>query len=171
MPATTLQRKLVLDDAPTLVLATIAHARLQLPGHDEDDILALIQEGALLWSWNIALRPKVSAAEYRIWPDCITHYKATSGSRPYGQLAGQPKTIEALVDQLVPEKPFLWSTTIRLLLNCGPEHVTNLIDAKCLKCLPLTTGGALYRRGPGGAACIKRESFIQFLKTRLEGAS
>ncbi len=165
------QRKLVLDDLPRCVLATVETARLQLPGHDEDDILALVDEGYLPWSWNIALDPKSMSRELRIFPDCVLHYKTTVGKQPF-PITG--------LDQLVRQhllrghdKPFLPSTLVKLILNCGATHVTNLIDAKQFSCLPLGGGGrapALYRRGPNGAALITRQSFVKFLETRLEGS-
>jgi hypothetical protein len=159
-----LQRKLVLNDPPSLVLATIETARLMLPGHDEDDILSLIQEGALPWSWNIALDPANSAREIRILPDCIDHYSRTGGSRQFGL-----RNLNFLIaHRLLPEahKPFVLSTKLRLLFNCSATHITNLVDAAILKELV----GTKYRRGPNGAACITRPSAIRFLETRLEAA-
>ena len=73
------QRKLVLDDRPTLALATVETARLQLVGHDEDDIKALWEEGMILYAWNIGLG---EAIEARLLPDSIAHYQRTLGSRP-----------------------------------------------------------------------------------------
>jgi hypothetical protein len=164
MIATATQRKLVLNDRATLVLATIETARLMLPGHDEDDILCLIQEGALPWSWNIALDPRNSAREIRILPDCIDHYARTGGSRQFGV-----RNLNFLIaHRLLPEthKPFVLSTALKLMLNCGATHITNLVDAKILEELP----GTKYRRGPNGAACITRDSAVRFLQSRLEGA-
>jgi hypothetical protein len=163
-PAKALQRKLVLNDSATLVLATIETARLMLPGHDEDDILSLIQEGALPWTWNIALDPSNTAREIRILPDCIDHYARTGGSRQFGL-----RNLNFLIaHRLLPEthKPFVLSTRLRLLFNCSATHITNLVDANILEEL----AGTKYRRGPNGAACITRASATKFLEQRLEGA-
>ncbi len=156
------QRKLVLQDAPPLVLATVCEARMRLPGHDENDILAMIEEGALPFAWDIALKPGRMAREFRIWPDCIEHYARTGGTRRYA------RSFESALHELLGRhgKPFITSNQVRLQLNCGPTHVINLVDAGQLKQLP----GTKYKTGPNGAALVMRESYIEFLRTRLEGA-
>lgn len=159
------QRKLVLDDSPALVLATVSDARAALPGHDEDDILALIEDGSLPFAWDIALRPGKSAREFRLYPACVEHYRRTGGSRPYPDAARFDAVIVRLLGHHA-GKPFLTSNTLRLLLNCGPTHIINLIDAGALKQMP----GTVYRRGPNGAALVESYSFVRFLETRLEGA-
>jgi len=162
------QRKMVLDDTPAVVLATIEQARQHLPGHDEDDILALIEEGAIPWCWNIALNPRNMARELRILPDCINHYQATAGARDFTKTFPNLATLEHVLAHLLhgDDKPFLRSTTIRFLLNCGGQHIINLIDAGILIEMP----GTSYKRGPTGAAAIRRASFLRFLQTRAEGA-
>jgi hypothetical protein len=166
------QRKLRLDDSPSLVLATISDARRALPGHDEDDITLLIEENVLL-AWDISLRPGDTARELRILPHTIDRY-ARAGSKSFsvtsvisckksGSLSNPfSATWPSLLLGRHQDKPFLFATTIRLLLNCGATHVTNLVDAGSL--VQLT--GTEYRRGPNGAACIERGSFLTFLKGR-----
>jgi hypothetical protein len=162
------QRKLVLDDQLYRPLITIESARSSLPGHDEDDIIALIDEGFIPWAWNIALKPGRMARELRLLPECVEHYRRTYGSRGVA-IDAHLTSIDRVIAHLLKfhDKPFILSTDIRLILNCGSTHVTNLVDAKVLKQLP----GTDYRRGPNGAACVTRESLEQFLTARLEDGS
>lgn len=157
-----LQTPLLRSDRRRCVLATVEDARRQLKDWDatEDTILELIEEGGLL-AWNLALDPKSSARLWRILPESIAHFDSAGGSRPFGWLPARvlDRVLEGQHDQV------LESTDLRLLLNCGPEHITNLIDAGHLKQLK----GTDYRRGPGGAAKIPRPAVIRFLETRLEG--
>lgn len=161
MPAT-LQRKLVIKDQPTLVLATIDAARLQLPGHDEDDILGLIDEGFLAFAWNIALsHSDDSRREIRIWPDCIDWYAKAQGKGQYSRTQAQ------VLNTLAPARPgvrqdFVTSRRLRLLFNCGSTHIFNLIASKQLAVLP----GTSWNTGPNGAAIIGLASVHRFLQSR-----
>lgn len=172
-----LQRKLPLDLCAAPVLVTIEGAREKLRrGYDEDDINILVADGFLV-AWNIALKPKSMARELRILPDSIDYYLAhitdpnpvSPYFDPVGTLssASPSKSVPAWQTTLLKrcDKPFIPSNTLKLILNCGPTHITNLVDARVLAQLPGTT----YQRGPKGAALITKESFLSFLKSRLEG--
>jgi hypothetical protein len=167
-----LQRKLVLDDSPTLVLATVEVARLHLPGRDEDDIAALIDDGFLA-AWDISTaghRPSGDEGqkrrEVRLFPDCIAWYARTRGKSPY------PKTESQILSELLAptrsalapngEKPFMPSTKLRLLLNCSSTLIIELILAKQLSVVP----GTSWTTGPNGAAQITISSITSFLKSR-----
>jgi hypothetical protein len=151
------QRKLVLNDPTLLVLSTVHDARAQLPGHDEDDILALIEEGQIPWAWNIALKSQNAAREIRIWPDCIAHYRNTGGQRPYR--SAEPELNRILLDG----KPFVNGSRLKLIFNCGATHIINLVDSKQLRVMP----GTKYHRGPNGSPAIEAQSLLNFLNSRL----
>jgi hypothetical protein len=152
------QRKLVLDDRPTLALATVETARQILPGHDEDDIKALWEEGLLLYAWNIGLG---TAIEARILPDSIDHYKRTHGDQDDPRT--EPQVITSLFRAMrVEHKPTVEASAVRLLLNCSSTQVYNLIAANLLKIQPGTT----WTRGPNGSALITLDTFQTFLRTR-----
>jgi len=161
------QRKLVLPgERTTLVLATVASAREQLPGHTEDDVTALIEEGHLLHAWNIGLG---QARDIRIWPECISHYLRTAGSQPstinhQPSTRRYPRTLDQVIAQMLQtNKPYLTSSQLRLLLNCGPTHILHLVEAGALSLMPGTT----YTRGPQGAALITIQSLKAFFQNRL----
>lgn len=153
------QLPLPIRSAAPVVLASISGARQTLREHnlDEDDILALIDDGTLFPAWNIAVSPD-SDREIRIWPTTIDRYAA--GSHTLG-------IDEAVViDQLLApfaSKPFATATQLRTLLNCSGTHIQNLIRAAQLTLQPDTT----VSRGPYGVALITIGSIRTFLTTRL----
>lgn len=152
------QRKFVLDDKPSVILATIAMARAQLPGHDEDDVISLIDEGFLLFAWNIALREDASR-EVRIHPDCLNWYVRTHGKGAF------PFAEEDVASGLLKrngDKPFIRGSVLRLILNCSSAHIINLVEAKLLKLVPDTE----YHPGPLGTPLITVSSLKSFLKSR-----
>jgi hypothetical protein len=154
------QRKMLLDDRPTLALATVETARHALPGHDEDDILALVEEGQLLYAWNIAACGDEGRRELRIYPECIEHLK----NHPK---KGYPKTEHQVAAAIRTackggDKPFVTGRALRLVLNCGINLITDLLNAKALSVLP----GTSWTTGPNGSALITVESLEQFLKER-----
>ena len=155
------QRKFVLTDQPVLALATVHHARSLLPGHDEDDILALIEDGSLLYAWDIRGGDVSSPAsrEIRILPACIEHYRLTGGHRPFPKSDHQ---VEADLLFNLGSKTFTTSRRLALVLNCSSTHVINLIEARQLAVLPNTTWGT----GPNGAALVTIESVKTFFSSR-----
>jgi hypothetical protein len=162
-----LQRQLPVADPRLRVLVTIngAREREAFRNYDEDDILWLI-ENAYLVAFDISLRAgkDSSARELRIFPDSLDYYAKTNGNPK-----AKKNPFAATWDRLIlsnDTKPFLLSTRAQVILNCGSTHVTNLIDAGHLKQL----AGTEYKVGRNGAACISRDSFLAFLKSRLEGA-
>jgi hypothetical protein len=165
------QRKMILPGEEVFCpLTTISGARDRLAGHDEDDVMALIeQDKSLPWAWDIslshALRQRVTrdfgnfppAAEVRILTQCVVHYQRTL--KP---LAWPWR--EVLADVLRGyKKPFITGKIISLVLNCSSSHVINLVRAKILKVVPNTDWGT----GPKGSPLIVTKSFEDFLAERL----
>lgn len=157
MPAVA-QRKLVLDDRPTLVLATVSSARHYLPGHDEDDILALIEEfGFIAFAWNIALT-KTASREIRIFPGCLEWYARTHGRGQYSRTEDQ-----VFADLLAPiRQDFIKGKTLGLILNCSGTHIINLIEARLLT----LQSGTSWSAGRNGTPLITVASAKQFLTSR-----
>ena len=163
----TAQRELPVPEIETLcVLAHVSEARLTLRGHNEREIFALIDAGYLL-AWNIALKPSKMSRELRILPESIEHYKRTGKPWPTHALSGS--VVQTLLRGGLDKKPFLYSPTIALILNCKDTTVTNLIDSRALSVIPHPETGLKYRRGPNGAACVPLQSFLDFMKIRMEG--
>jgi hypothetical protein len=137
------------------VMLDIKGVRSRLPGHDEDDVLALIEEDGLLpWAWNIGLG---SAREIRVLASCVDHFAAT------GKRVKRPWR-EVLTEILFGcDKPFLSGKEIKLILCCSPTTVSNLLRAGELK--PLA--GTSWTTGPKGSALVSCESFTDFLLRRF----
>jgi hypothetical protein len=153
-PCGTQQRKMVLPgEALSLVLMTIEAARATIPGHDEDDIIALVEEGAILFAWNIALG---ESREVRLYPDSVAHFASSGGHRPFPRTDNQ--VICHLLAQLTGGKPFTTGKRLALLLNCSSSHITNLIQAKRLALMPGTT----YGPGKDGSPLITDFSVKKF---------
>jgi hypothetical protein len=150
------QTKMILPGEKTrCVMLDIKGVRSKLPGHDEDDVLALIEEEGLLpWAWNIGLG---SAREIRVLASCVEHYAAT-GKRLKLQWRDVLEEIFFGCN-----KPFLTGKEIKLILCCSPTTISNLLKAKELNSLP----GTNWTTGPKGSALIGCESFTDFLLRRF----
>lgn len=130
-------------------------------GCDQREVIALI--GTWLIAWDIAM-PGAGRGERRI----LTRSISLAAKFPDTTLR-PPKWIWREVLALIssPASAFqswISGVEIRRSLNCSALHVTHLIECETLKLMPGTT----YRRGPGGAPLVCRESFVRFLEERLE---
>ena len=135
-------------------MTTIAGARDRLPGHDEDDVLALIEEtGGLTWAWNIGLG---EAREVRILTKCVNYFAAHG--KPLNWDWPQVK------DEILRgwSKPFIPGTRLQIILNCSSTHIINLIEGREMKVMP----GTSWNTGPAGSPLIQTASFWEFLQRR-----
>jgi hypothetical protein len=142
-----------------LVLDTTESARTRLPGHDEDDILHLIESGGIAFAWDISAADSDSdrhIREIRIYPPCVEHYLQCGGHRPFPRFDHQ--VITHLVNIVAEGKPFTTAEKFSLLLNCGTELIYRLIAQNRVRVLPNTT----WRRGRGGSALLDAHSLKKF---------
>lgn len=152
------QKKMILPGETTrCVMLDIRGVRSRLAGHDEDDILALIeQDGLLPWAWNIGLG---NAREIRILSNCVNHYAATG------------KRIKVSWREVLAEifigisKPFITGKEARLILNCSSTQISNFLTTTPPELKPLA--GTNWTTGPRGSALISCESFADFLLRRF----
>lgn len=136
----------------------------------EDEIVALVDEGALV-AWDIR-GPAAERRELRILTASVSEYSAAcrAEATPHAALRTPHSTTirpQAAIAQVLPkhEKPFLTGPEIKRALNCGRQHLINLVDASVLPQMP----GTKYRQGPGGWPVIPRAQFIAFLSSRVIG--
>lgn len=160
MISTARQTKMLLPGEKTrCVMLDVNGVRARLPGHDEDDVLALIeQDGLLPWAWNIATREGANhAREIRVLANCVEHYAAT-GKRI-------KVSWRAVLDEIFLgcAKPWITGKDARLILSCSATQVSNLLDAKEL----LELSGTIRTTGPNGSALISCDSFVAFLTRRF----
>lgn len=160
---TTLQKKFVLADAQLCVLMTTGSVREELPGHDEDDVLAACLDHSIPTSFDIGLGGR---RELRVLPSALAFFKKSLGYRtrrvPWAEVWSEiTRGVRAAPGQF--EKTWVDGEIVRVILNCGGDHLLRLVNEKWLEQMPGTT----YRRGPGGAPQIKLKSLETYLKANL----
>jgi predicted DNA-binding transcriptional regulator AlpA len=117
---------------------------------DEDQVLSLLEEGKLAWSWDVGLSKRTK--ELRILPAVIGAY-----------LRHEPCSLKwsDVFSLLVPDSPTILAREVSHILNVSSTHVYNLIKQNAL------ASYSAPRTGPFGSARIPTDSFGQFLKNRL----
>lgn len=153
-----LQKKFVLNDSQLCVLMTANSVREELPGHDEDDVLAACVDHSIPVAFDIGLGGR---RELRVLPSALEFYKKTGGSRTR-RVPWAESWLE-ITRGLNTSKPWMDGEIVRCLLNCGGDHLIRLVDEEWLDQMP----GTEYRRGPGGAPQIKLKSLETYLKGNL----
>jgi hypothetical protein len=125
---------------------------MSLVDKNEDQVLRLIEDGSLLWAFDVALDTKHGRRkDLRILPACVADY-----------LRGQESSLEwaDVLRLLMPEGPVILSKNITRVLNISSTHLYNLARRKQM--VPLST----WRSGPGGCARFPARNFVKFLKSR-----
>lgn len=126
---------------------------MSLLDKNEDQVLRMVQDGSLAWAFNVASFPqRGQSMELRILPACVADY-----------LRGQTCSLEwtDVLGLLLPhDDPLILAKDITRVLNVSSTHLYHLVRRKVL------TPCSAWRRGPGGCARFRRNSFVQFLKDR-----
>lgn len=120
---------------------------------NEDQVLALIEEGKLAWAWDVALDTKRGRRRaLRILPAAVADY-----------LRGQTCSLDLadVLRLLLPhDEPVILSRDITHALNISSTHLYALARRKQM--VPCST----WRTGPSGCARFPAKNFIGFLKAR-----
>ncbi len=123
----------------------------------ECQVLALIEEGELLWAFDVkapkALRPSV-----RVLTQSLADFLA--GKAP--PLIDEEMEWERVAKSIFPPKPIIAGRELARLLNCGRQHVLDLVHAGQLGLAPRSQ----IRPGPGGMPQILTPSAAAWLRTR-----
>jgi hypothetical protein len=165
-----LQRQFPISDPLLCVLVTIngAREREAFRNYDTEDFHWLINERYLVAFDISVLGEKGRDREWRILPHSLDHYAKTNGNPKARGRTGSVNPYAATWDHIILKNHHeqnISSPRAGVILNCSPDHITKLIDARLLKTV------VAYSRGRNGAAVITRDSFLSFLKSRLEGLS
>lgn len=139
-----------------LVLCDVNAAASDL-GLRTQEILELAEIGLLI-VFDISTKPH-SKREFRILKKSIEMLIASRGKKFPDMV--WPEILKLVLPD---EKPELRGVQIQRILNCSEAHVINLIEARELQIVERST----YGRGPDGSPRIQTNSFIDFLKRRLE---
>jgi hypothetical protein len=124
---------------------------------DEDDVLVLIDEKALLWAFDIA-GPRAKRRAVRVLTESVEGL-VYSRKRPYTDDELEWRSVAALV---FPDKPAITTSELARALNCGAWTAMLLIHARQFKLVP----GNIPRRGPKGSAQIVTASVKAWLRKR-----
>ena len=119
---------------------------------NEDQVLALIEDGSLAWAWDVALNPRSShSRELRVLPAAVAAYlRGDAGSFDWPDV----------FSLLVPNTPTVLAREVSRVLNVSSTHVYALIRGRRL------ASCSAPKTGPLGSARIPTDSFAEFLKNR-----
>jgi len=122
-------------------------------GANEDEVLALIEQGSLFWAFDIAA-PGATKREIRVWHQSVDDYEEKTCAM---------RSLDEVIRDILPKhrKPALRATELMRALNCSQLHIYNLIAAKQFDLVDPN-----WRPGPGGSAQLTRTSAASFLKRR-----
>ena len=131
----------------------------------EDEIGNLVDDGQLV-AFDIRM-PEAERRELRILTASIAEFQRDNPDRSecYVSQICPDVAIKTVLAAVKHDKPYLTGLEIKRLLNCGRQHVINLIEARALILLPGTT----YRPGPNGSPVVGRVTLTAWLTQRLEG--
>jgi hypothetical protein len=127
-------------------------------GLDEDEILAEIEEGHILWAWNIGLEGE--RTYLRVWNRSLAAWNNPKLS--------QPETHMDVMHAILPPRCWITGTMdskeVKRLLNTGHTHVARLCETGLLSEHGKSSERAAS--GPNGKRIITRESVINFFRER-----
>jgi len=122
-----------------------------------DKVLRLIEDGDLLFAWNIAssnTRQRIP----RVLTECVEDF-ISKRSRPFKSEDAEWNYCAGLI---FPVEPILSARDLTRTLNCGRQHALDLIREKHFT----PVRGYRCRRGPGGSPRIHTASVAAWLKSR-----
>ena len=126
---------------------------MSLIDKNEDQVLALIDEGKLAWAFDVSLLgpERGRTKELRVLPAALVDY-----------MHGRPceLTWASVCRLLIPDGPIVTSLEIYRMLNISGTQLYNLVRAKQIA--PCST----WRRGPKGKAQFSVVGFKEFLRAR-----
>jgi hypothetical protein len=124
-----------------------------LLSRNEDQVLSLIENGDLLWAFDLSLVPeRASRKELRVLPACVETF-----------LAGRKCELQwdDVARLIVPHNLLsITSLEIQRSLNVTSTHVGALMRRKLLG------RASEARTGPGGSARVMTSAFLDFMKSR-----
>jgi hypothetical protein len=126
---------------------------------DEDQVLRLIEDGELLWAFNLAAA-RATRRTIRVLSESVSDY-----------LAGQVRTCgdnkaeaewQRVASLVFPDKPVIVTCELARALSCGRDLAMNLVRKNHVR----VVSGRRWRSGPGGSPRIDTASAKEWLKGR-----
>ena len=124
---------------------------------DEDRVLVLIDEGALLWAFDIA-SPGMKSRTVRVLTESVEDL-VHSRKRLYAEDESEWQRVASLI---FPDKPSIVTYELARSLNCGGQWVLDMVHAREFKLVH----GNIPRCGPNGSAQIVTASAKAWLRKR-----
>lgn len=125
-----------------------------LLGMNEDEIMALIDEGKIRWAWDLACQSR-AARFVRILNRSLVCYE-----KPF---LAQPETLAQVIELILPPVSKITGTVrgteLQRACNVSSTHVINLVEAKIICAKD-------WKRGPNGSPLITRSSVVRLLTDR-----
>jgi hypothetical protein len=125
---------------------------------DEDDCLVLIDEGALIWAFDIR-GPGSQKRQVRVLTESVEDL-VQRRKRNWEDDESEWQRVAALI---FPDKPAIVTCELARALNCGRAFTMDLIHARQFQFAP---GGARIRQGPNGSPQITTASAKRWLLKR-----
>ncbi|MCX6924556.1 MAG: hypothetical protein NT154_15280, partial [Verrucomicrobia bacterium] len=112
----------------------------------ENEVVALIEEGELLFAFDIR-EPKAVRTAPRVLTQSVQDFLSGHCS----SADDEETEWQNVAKMIFPDRPTIVTCELARLLNCGRQHAMNLLYARQFKVAP----GSRIRRGPGGSAWIE----------------
>jgi hypothetical protein len=125
---------------------------------NEQKVRTLIEEGRLLWAFAVGLDPLATIHSVRVLTKSVEDYLA-GNTTPSGDEEAEWESVRHLI---FPDKTTVVTAELERVLNCGKQHVHNLINAGQFRLAP----GSRCRPGPGGSHRIVTASVAEWLRQR-----
>jgi hypothetical protein len=120
-----------------------------------DQVLSLIDDGAIPVAFNIAQRQSTTKLCLRVLTSSLAEY--LSGRRA---AAPGPNFATELASLFPALSATVRTPTLARILDCNEDHIARLVHDGCLR------SATTLRRGAGGCGLIYRHSIIDFLLQR-----
>lgn len=128
-----------------------------ITGLDEDEILAEIELGNLLWAWHVEAE---GSRFVRVWNRSVICWQNPK--------IPQPQQHDEVMRALLPTRCWITGTLdskeVKRVLNTGHTHVANLCGAGLLT--EHAKSEARSATGPNGKRIITRDSLVAFFERR-----
>ena len=132
-----------------------------LLGLDESQIESLVDDGRLV-AFDIRT-PRAARRELRILTDSIAQQLRMTGSGGSRPTISPAAALARVLGDIGHDRPLLTGVEARQVLNCGGQHLMNLVKCRALP----TVRGTRRHPGPGGSPIIARATFAEWLTSRI----
>ena len=125
---------------------------------DQAQLAAMVEDGRLLWAFDISLRQGEQPGCLRVLTESVEE-AAAGRQRTYRDEEAEWRRVVSLI---FPSKVTIVTCELARALNCGRQQALDLIHGQNFQLVP----GRRIRRGPGGSPLIQTASAAVWLRER-----